>query len=43
MTFFLELKHSAQKEFDALDDTVFARIDRKISGLAGQPTARRMQ
>jgi len=26
----LEIKQSAQKELDALDDAVFARIDRKI-------------
>jgi mRNA interferase RelE/StbE len=33
----LEIKHSAQKELDALDDTLFARIDRKILGLADNP------
>jgi mRNA-degrading endonuclease RelE of RelBE toxin-antitoxin system len=26
----LEIKHSAQKELDALDDAQFTRIDRKI-------------
>ena len=33
----LEIKHSAQKELDALDDAVFARIDRKILTLADNP------
>lgn len=33
----LEIKQSAQKELDALDDAVFARIDRKILTLAGNP------
>jgi len=33
----LEIKHSAQKEFDALDDALFNRIDRKILALAGDP------
>ncbi len=33
----LEIKSSAQKELDALDDAVFARIDRKIVALAGNP------
>jgi mRNA interferase RelE/StbE len=33
----LEIKPSAQKELDELDDTVFARIDRKILGLASDP------
>jgi mRNA interferase RelE/StbE len=33
----LEIKQSAQKELDALDDTVFKRIDRKILALADNP------
>ena len=33
----LEIKQSAQKELDALDDAVFARIDRKILTLANHP------
>jgi mRNA interferase RelE/StbE len=33
----LEIKQSAQKEMDALDDTVFTRIDRKILALADNP------
>jgi mRNA interferase RelE/StbE len=33
----LEIKQSAQKELDALDDAVFARIDRKILTLANNP------
>ena len=33
----LEVKSSAQKELDALDDAVFARIDRKILALADNP------
>jgi mRNA interferase RelE/StbE len=33
----LEVKQSAQKELDALDDTLFARIDRKILALAANP------
>jgi len=33
----LEVKHSAQRELDALDDAVFKRIDRKILGLADNP------
>jgi mRNA-degrading endonuclease RelE of RelBE toxin-antitoxin system len=33
----LEIKHSAQRELDALDDAVFKRIDRKILALAGNP------
>jgi mRNA interferase RelE/StbE len=33
----LEIKQSAQKELDALDDTMFARIDRKILTLANNP------
>ena len=33
----LEIKRSAQKELDALDDAEFTRIDRKILALAGNP------
>jgi len=33
----LEIKQSAQKELDALDDTLFNRIDRKILVLAEDP------
>ncbi len=33
----LEIKSAAQKEFNALDDTLFARIDRKILTLASNP------
>jgi mRNA interferase RelE/StbE len=33
----LEIKPSAQKEMDALDDAMFARLDRKILALAGNP------
>jgi mRNA interferase RelE/StbE len=33
----LEIKQFAQKELDALDDAVFARIDRKILTLADNP------
>jgi mRNA interferase RelE/StbE len=33
----LEVKSSAQKELDALDNALFARIDRKISALAENP------
>lgn len=33
----LDLKPSAQKELDALDDVVFGRIDRKIVALADNP------
>ena len=33
----LEIKSSAQKELDALDDGLFARIDRKILALADNP------
>lgn len=33
----LEIKFSAQKELDALDNAVFARIDRKILALADNP------
>jgi mRNA interferase RelE/StbE len=33
----LEIKQSAQKELDALDETVFGRIDRRIVTLAENP------
>ena len=33
----LEIKHSAQRELDSLDDSVFTRIDRKILALADNP------
>ena len=33
----LEIKPSAQKDLDALDDPVFARVDRKILALAPDP------
>jgi mRNA interferase RelE/StbE len=33
----LELKQSAQKELDALDDALFIRIDRKVLALADNP------
>ena len=33
----IEIKRSAQKELDALDDPVFRRIDPKILALAGDP------
>ena len=33
----LEIKHSAQKEMDALDDSLFNRIDRKILALVDNP------
>ena len=33
----LELKSSAQKELDALDNALFTRIDRKILALAKNP------
>jgi mRNA interferase RelE/StbE len=33
----LEIKHSAQKELDALDQTLFTRIDRRILELAAEP------
>lgn len=33
----LEIKHSAQTELDALDETLFTRIDRKILALADKP------
>ena len=35
--YLLVIKHSAQKELDSLDDSVFARIDRKILALADDP------
>jgi len=33
----LEIKLSVRRELDALDDAVFARVDRKIMALAGDP------
>ena len=33
----LEVKASAQRELDALDDALFSRIDRKILALAETP------
>jgi mRNA interferase RelE/StbE len=33
----LEIKQSAQKELDALDDTLFTRIDRRILALGDNP------
>lgn len=33
----LEIKQSAQKELDALDDALFNRIDRKILALSDNP------
>ena len=33
----LEIKQSAQRELDALRDPLFARIDRKILALSGNP------
>ena len=33
----LEIKQSAQKELDSLDDSVFRRVDRKILALADNP------
>ncbi len=33
----LEIRHSAQKELDALDDALFSRMDRKILALADNP------
>jgi len=33
----LRIKQSAQKELDALDDSLFARIDTKILALADDP------
>ena len=35
--FVLEVKASAQKELDALDDATFSRIDRRILALAETP------
>jgi len=36
-SYHLEIKLSAQKELDALDDTRFGRVDRKILSLADNP------
>ena len=33
----LDIKQSAQKELDALDDAVFTRMDRKILSLVDNP------
>lgn len=33
----VDIKQSAQKELDALDDPLFARIDRKILALSDNP------
>ena len=33
----LEIKASAQKELDSLNETLFARIDRKVLALADNP------
>ena len=33
----LQIKQSAQRELDALDDVLFSRIDRKILALAETP------
>jgi mRNA interferase RelE/StbE len=33
----LEIKQSAQKELDAVDDALFSRMDRKILALADNP------
>ena len=35
--YLLEIKKSAQKELDALDDSVFRRVDRRIMTLADNP------
>ncbi len=35
--YFLEIKLSAQKDLDALDDALFTRVDRKILALADNP------
>ena len=35
--FTIEIKPSAGKELDALDDALFARVDRKILALAQNP------
>ncbi len=37
ISYALTIKPSAQKELDALDETIFARIDRKIMALAHNP------
>jgi len=39
----LEIKQSAQKELDSLDEAVFTRIDRKIQAAGGQSAARGLQ
>jgi len=39
----LEIKQSAQKEMDALDDVTFARLESQNSGAGRQSTARGMQ
>jgi hypothetical protein len=39
----LEVKQSAQKELDALDEALFVRLDRKIYPLGGQSPAYRVQ
>ena len=33
----IQIKHSAQKELDDLEDALFDRIDRKLLGLAAFP------
>jgi mRNA interferase RelE/StbE len=33
----VEIKASAKRELDAIDDSMFARIDRKITGLSLNP------
>jgi mRNA interferase RelE/StbE len=33
----IEIKRSAQRELDAIDDSLFTRIDAKILALAGNP------
>ena len=33
----LQITHSAQMELDTLDDSLFARVDRKILALADDP------
>jgi mRNA interferase RelE/StbE len=33
----LEIKHSAQRELDAFDNALFARVDRRILALADDP------
>jgi len=35
--YILEIKQSAQKELDALDDALFNRVDRRILALADTP------